>query len=201
MAVPSCLYRSVCGDAAIKNHISGRLWFRSPAYFRRIEGPASDALEGVGSHELDSVLINDISDSTPIQPVFFMSFSAVAGATRKFAEHYFVLRNPRELEQRVKAALPPDITEVAWKKIEYTKTMRVHHFLNPSEAWHRKYFCKPERFAGEEEWRLFVLFRHSLRLLNETMKLHVGDLAGLFQLMRHGPVESETINRKSTGYG
>lgn len=186
MTKPPYLYRSVRGKEAIRNHLLGELWFRSPAYFRDIEAPASDHLEGVGSYKLDGILHKDVSDSKPIQPVFLTSFSAEPEATRKFGNYYFVLRDPEELRKRVQHALPPEITEVTWQKMEYTKTMQVARDIGPSENWARKYLCKPEKFSDEQEWRLFILFRHSFRLLNRTMKICIGNLHGVLDLRKHG---------------
>ncbi len=182
---PPCLYRSIEGEEAIKNHILGRLWFRSPKYFRNEEGSAADELEGIGSYKWKGINHIDVGDENPIQSVFIMSFSDEAAATKKFGEHYFVIRDPEELKKRVQSKLPPCITEVKWKKIKYTKTTKVEKDLSPSEAWCRKYCSKPKKFSCEREWRLFILFRHSFRLLNDTMKVYVGDLTGIFSLKKH----------------
>lgn len=138
--IPPCLYRSIRGEEAINNHLEGILWLRSPAYFQDVPSVAGDSLEGIGSHETDGILHRDVGDSTPIQPAFVLSFSADVDATRKFGDFYFVLQDPAELESRIKNALPPSITEVTWRKIEYTKTMQVDHIPTPSEDWDRKYF-------------------------------------------------------------
>ena len=115
-----------------------------------------------------------------------MSFSSTAEATRKFdTAHYFTLNSPTDLLERVRQSLPPDITEVSWKQIEYTKTMRVTEDLSPGDDWNRKYYCKPEAYSDEKEWRLFIRFRHSFRILNETLKIHVGGLHGMLRLMEY----------------
>ena len=44
------LYRRVNGEQALINHLYGHLWFRSPLYFRNIEGPQNDPTEYVGSY-------------------------------------------------------------------------------------------------------------------------------------------------------
>ena len=186
MDIPKCLCRGI-GDSheVIYNHLLGRLWFRSPAYFRKVKGPASDGMEGIGSYEVDDVRNIDVADSRPIQPAFFMSFSEDADATRKFGEnHYLVLNDPVKLMEKVKLALPPKITNVTWQRIRYDKNMQLDRHPKPSVLSERKYFSKPESFSYEKEWRLFVLFRHSLRLMNETMKLDVGNLQGVFKLIR-----------------
>lgn len=186
MTEPPCLYRSVCGEEAITNHIRGRLWFRSPAYFREVEGPGADELEGIGSYDLEGIHHKDVGDDTPIQSVFVMSFSDKAEATKKYGKgSYFVVRDPEELKKRVQRKLPPCITEVRWKKIEYTKTMKIQAPIDPPETWSRKYYSKPERFSDEHEWRLFILFKHTFRLLNHTMKMDVHDLTGIFRLKKH----------------
>ena len=186
MDIPKCLYRGI-GDSheVIYNHLLGRLWFRSPAFFRMIEGPASDCKEGIGTYEVGNIRNVDVADSRPIQPAYFMSFSEDVEATRRFGgKHYLVLNDPVELMERVKAALPPKITSVTWQRIRYDKSMNLDRDPTPSESKKRKYFSKPESFSHEKEWRLFVLFRHRLRLMNETMKLDVGNLQGVFKLIR-----------------
>lgn len=182
MVMPSCLYRSVNEDEAVKNHYLGKLWFRSPAYFRTKEGPEADSLEGIGSYDVRGLRHTDLSDSIPIQAVFMMSFSAEAYATKKFGRHCLAVHDPQELLRRVKGALPPSITSVEWRKITYTKTTQVQRTLMPCEDWNRKYFQKPPHFSEEQEWRLFVLFQHSFRLLNNTMKVAVGNLQAVLRL-------------------
>ncbi len=178
---PSCLYRSVRGDEAIKNHILGRLWFRSPRYLRNIENFGADELEGIGSFNLNGTLHHDVGDSIPIQSAFLMSFSMEADATKNFGEHCFVVDDPQILKTRVIDALPPCITDVSWHQVQYTKTMSLVSEPDPSEDWYRKYFCKPQQFFDEKEWRLFISFNYSFRILNDTLKVHVNNLQGIFR--------------------
>ena len=49
-SLPDTLYRRVNGEQALINHLYGHLWFRSPLYFRNIEGPQNDPTEYVGSY-------------------------------------------------------------------------------------------------------------------------------------------------------
>ena len=46
---PPTLFRAVRDGQAAGNHFDGVLWFRGPAYFRTVEGPAADSLEGIGT--------------------------------------------------------------------------------------------------------------------------------------------------------
>ena len=94
-------------------------------------------------------------------------------------------KNSDSPQQRVRERLPLKITRVEWKKMEYTKTEEVNAPLSPGEGEHRKYCCKPEEYAEEEEWRLFFLFTETFYPLNETMKIHVGSLTHLFEYRKH----------------
>ena len=139
----------------------------------------------LAEREADGLVHTDIGDDAPIQPAFLISFSSEPVATRKFGKHYLVLNDPNELRKRVEHALPPRITKVSWRKIEYAKKFRVDRDLGASENWNRKFFSKSESFSDEKEWRLFVLFVDSFRLFNRTMKLHVGNLQGILNLEVH----------------
>lgn len=143
-------------------------------------------MEGVGTYVRRGLRHNDVDDSGQIHSTIFLSFSSTAEATRKFnTDHYFVLNSPDRLLEQVRQGLPPCITEVSWKQIEYTKTMHVTEDLSPSDDWNRKFFCKPESYSDEKEWRLFIRFRHSFRILNETLKIHVGNLQSTLRLMEY----------------
>ena len=182
---PPTLFRAVEDEPAARNHFAGVFWFRAPAYFRTIEGPAADDLEGIGSFSLPDGQVNrDITDDAPTQPAFILCFSDEKNAVKKFGGHCLEVQNPMELKKRVEAALPDGgVTSVSWRKVEYGKTLDVK--VDPGAGgWARKYWCKPEKFAGEKEWRLLVQFCHSLRILNKTLKLHAGRRTGhLFRLV------------------
>ena len=74
-SLPETLYRRVNGEQALINHLHGHLWFRSPLYFRNIEGPQHDPTEYVGSYKAKETEHIDVSDDVPIQPEFILSFS------------------------------------------------------------------------------------------------------------------------------
>lgn len=141
-------------------------------------------MEGVGSYKIDGILHRDVSDDRPIQPAFMMSFSADVEATKKFGKYYCVLQDPGEFEKRLRNALPPGITSVEWGEVEYTKTMELDSLPSPSDDLRRKYFCKPERFSDEKEWRILISFLHTFRPLNKTMKIAASGLNDLFSVPR-----------------
>ena len=185
MVEPPTLFRAVKDEPAARNHFDGVLWFRAHAYFHTIEGWAADSLEGRGTFRLPGGQVNqDITDDVPIQPAFVLCFSAEKNAAKKFGGHCLEVQNPMELKKRVEAALPDGgVTSVSWRKVEYGKTLDVK--VDPGAGgWARKYWCKPDEFAGDKEWRLLVQFCHSLRILNKTLKLHAGRPTGrLFRLV------------------
>lgn len=184
-ALPSCLYRGV-SSKAINSYARDIFWFRSPRYFHKCErDQARDNMEGIGSYETNGILHHDVGDDGRIQPAFMMSFSTDVGATRKFGEYYYMLQDPSGFAECLKRALPPGITSVEWGKVEYTKTMEIDDPLSLLDGWHRKYFCKPERFSDEKEWRLIFWFSHTFRPLNKTMKVKVSGLSNLLRLKKH----------------
>lgn len=177
---PPTLFRAVKDEPAARKHLAGVLWFRAPAYFRTIEGPAADSLEGSGTFELPDGQVNqDITDDVPIPPTFILCFSAEKNAVKKFGDSCLKVGNPVKLKERVEAALPGEgLTSVCWRKVEYRKRLDVE--TDPgADGWARKYYWKPEEYSDEKEWRLLVQFRHSFRILNKTLKLHTGYQTGL----------------------
>jgi len=183
---PPTLFRAVKDELAARNHFAGVLWFRAPAYFRTIEGPTADSLEGIGMFRLPEGPVNqDITDKVPIQPAFMLCFSAEKNAVKKFGGHCLEVQNPMAFKRRIEAVLPDGgVTSVSWRKVEYGKTLDVKVDPGAASGWARKYWCKPEKYAGEKEWRLLVQFCHSLPVLNKTLKLRTGRPTGnLFQLV------------------
>lgn len=67
----------------------------------------------------------------------------------------------------------------------YVRQMRLDYPELDSKTLAADAVLTVEKFADEQEWRVFVLFQHSFRLLNKTMKIHVGRLDGLFDLKKH----------------
>lgn len=186
------LFRTVKEDQAIDNHLLGILWFRSPRYFRDIEGRGRDQLEGVGSYKSPSgVIVNDVGDSAPIQPTFILSFSEIP--LPQYGEYVLKVQNPIELKEYVERSLPRGISEVEWRKIRYDKKMSVGSHPSPSEDWIRKHYSKPREYANEREWRLVIRLLHSFPILNKTLKLSVGDLQSLFRLQPLGDRLSESV--------
>ena len=59
---------------------------------------------------------------------------------------------------------------------------------SPTEDWNRTHYSKPKKFADDKEWRLVIFL--PMRLLNDTLKVHVGDLLDVFDLIR-SPMRSE----------
>ncbi|MCY4611531.1 MAG: hypothetical protein OXC38_07540 [Gammaproteobacteria bacterium] len=170
----------------VDSYAKGIFLFRSPRFFRKIKGEGRDDMEEIGSYETDGILHRDVGDDRPIQPAFMMSFSTDVEATRKFGEYYYVLRDLSEFEKCLREALPSCITSIEWGEVEYTKTMKIDSpLINPSDDWHRKYFCKPERFSDEKEWRLIFWFLHTFRPLNETMEMKIPALYNLLNLKKH----------------
>ena len=171
MELPSALYRSVNGYHAFRNHFEGNLWFRSHAYFRKLEG--GDELEGIGSYDIrHRGRSHDVSDDYPIQPAYFMSFSEDPNAAKEYGDHHLRLVDPDGLLEEIKAAFPScsGFVRVAWIKIDYGKTMGIEKDPGPSEGFHRQFHCKPKKFASEREWRLQIRFIHSFRVQNQTLK-------------------------------
>lgn len=173
------LYRCLKDEAAVTNHLKGYLWFRSPNYFRSIEGQGKDSLEGIGSYIFNGSVYNDIGDERPIQPAFLISFSEIV--LHDYGRYVLKLENPNELYERVKGRLPKG-SKVYWRKIKYDKTEELDSEPGPSEGWSRKHFSKPSKFESEKEWRLVMFLPMPLRLLNNTLKVSVGKLIGVLSL-------------------
>ena len=187
---PPTLFRSVPCRDAMNNHLDGILWFRSPSYFRKIEGKRQDSLEGVSSYKLsDGTHWKSISDEVPIQPAFILSFSEVP--LPKYGQYVLKVQNPLELKKRVERKLPRGISRVEWGKVRYDKQMQLEDHPDLGEDRIRQYYSKPQEFAGDREWRLVITFRHSFPILNRTLKLHFGrsSLVDIFELQ---PRNSET---------
>ena len=182
---PPTLFRAVKDQQAAYNHLDGVLWLRAHAYFRDIEGPAADPSEGIGTSKLPDGQVNhDITDDVPVYPAFMLCFSAEKSAAKKFGDSCLKVGNPIKLKKRVEAALPEGgVVSVSWRKVEYRKTLKVE--ADPgADGLARKYWWKPEKYSNEKEWRLLVEFRGNLRLLNKTLKLHIGRPSGnLFRLV------------------
>ena len=182
-SLPKTLYRRVNGGKALKNHLDGTLWFRSPRYFHQIEGPQDDPTEGVGSYNAKGVEYIDVSDNVAIQPEFLLSFSETIQATEKFRSkcepsYILELEDPVGLENFIREELIngtcPSAVIVEWRKVKYDRGEYMNRELSPSEEFTRKHFSKPEQFADEQEWRLVITFTR-LSLQNETIKLRLSN--------------------------
>lgn len=178
-APPQILYRTVNKYDAVENHLLGILWFRSLRHFRTVEGAGTDELEGIGSYIIDGRRHNDVSDERPIFPSFILSFSEQP--MPKHGEFVMKFLDPHQLLKRVMCRVPKG-TKVEWHKVTYDKTEHLEAVPNPSEDWCRKHYAKPPSFAHEMEWRLIIFLPPPLRLLNDTLKLCVGNLEGFFRL-------------------
>ena len=168
---PSPLFRSVNEKVAFDNHFEGNLWFRSHAYFRRLED--GDKLEGIGSYVIPGRhAVHNVADEYPNQPRYFMSFSEDPNAARQFGNRHLRLEDPAGLLNTIRAELPccNRFVEVAWHKIDYDKTMELERHPSAIELLRRQYYRKPEELVGEQEWRLEIKFRHSFLIQNETLK-------------------------------
>lgn len=173
------LYRCLSDETAVNNHLKGYLWFRSPKYFRSIEGRGKDSLEGIGSYIFDGSAYRDIGDERPIQPAFLISFSETM--LPDYGRHVLRLDNPNDLSEQVTDRLPKG-SKVCWRKIKYDKTIVLDSEPSPSEGWDRKYFSKPPKFESEKEWRLVMFLPMPLRLLNNTLVIGVGNLIGVLSV-------------------
>ena len=178
------LYRALKSEADVKSHLLGTLWFRSLKYFRTMEGPGQDRWEGVGSYTVRGLLHRDVSDENAIFPAFVLSFSELP--LREYGDFVLKLRRPQALRDCVLREFP-DESRVDWHRIRYGKKEVLDTVPRPSEDWKRKHYTKPARFAHEREWRLVIFLPEPLRLLNDTLKPHVGNLQGLFELMSSEP--------------
>ena len=169
----------------LNNHLLGRLWFQSLRYFRKHKGARADILEGIGSHKKPCGGISqDISDKTTINPTFILCFGEQAESLQHFGDHYLEVQDPWELKRRVEMQLP-DESRVRWMPIKYDKTWEVKDDLSPFEGWSRKYYSKPKEFADEKEWRLMIWLPPPFQLLNETLKINVRNLEGVFKYRGH----------------
>ena len=175
------LYRTLKREAAMRNHLQGILWFRSLKFFREKEGMGRDPMEGIGSYMVDGMLHRDVGDENPIFPAFILSFSE-RPLVDKFGPFVLKVMSPDELRNRIVCRFPEG-TCIDWHRVVYDKREELDSVPNPSENWNRKHSAKPARFADESEWRLVVFLPPPLRLLNDTLKAHVGNLQGVFQLM------------------
>ena len=183
---PPTLFRVVKDYPDAENHLAGKLWFRSLPSLRNIKGKGKDASEGIGSYALpDGRTCRDVNDDNPT--AFILSFGEQAESVKKFGEYCLEVRNPLELKRRVEDRLCPG-SQVEWRKIQYdkvmdkdNKVMQLETNPGPTESWDLMYYSKPEIFAQEKEWRLLIFL--PMRLLNDTLKLHVGDLPDVFRLV------------------
>lgn len=173
------LYRSLKCELAVRNHLQGILWLRSLKFFREIERPGWDPMEGIGSYTVDGLLHGDVADDKPIFPGFILSFSELRLAN--FGSFVLELRHPEELRNRIVSRFPEG-TSIEWHRVAYDKRPNLESAPPPSEDWKRKHFAKPKEFADEREWRLVVFLPPPFRLLNDTLKPHVGSLQGIFRL-------------------
>ena len=182
---PSILYRSLNCSESMLNHLEGKLWFRSLKYFHQIESIGRDEMEGVGSYTVDDLNYYDIDDRETIQSVFIMSFSEVR--LPEYGQFFLALQEPlqfkQKIEQRILDSFRPGRDRVKWRKVTYNKTRVLSHELSPVADWKRKYWEKPERFASEKEWRLLIFLPPPLRLLDNTIKPHIGSLESLFKIL------------------
>lgn len=171
---PPTLFRSLQDRDAMQNHWSGILWFRSPRYFRNIEDGRKDPLEGVSSYQLSAgTHWRSINDEIPVQPAFILSFSEIP-LPKKYGQYVLKVQNPLELKDRVERRLLQGMSRVEWGKVKYDKRMQLEDHPPLGEDRIRQFFSKPEKFTDDREWRLVITFRHSLPILNETLKLHLG---------------------------
>ena len=183
---PPTLFRFVEGNQAMDNHLAGKLWFRSPWHFRSIEGERKDVSEGIGSYALpNGKICRDVNNEAPIS--FILCFSEQAESLQKFGEYCLKVSHPLELKRRVECRLSPG-SRVEWRKIIYDKVMQLDTNPSPTEDWNRTHYSKPKKFADDKEWRLVIFL--PMRLLNDTLKVHVGDLLDVFDLIR-SPMRSE----------
>jgi len=164
----------------MRNHLQGILWFRSLKYFRSVDGPGRDLMEGVGSYVVDGMLHRDVADENFVFPPFIMSYSEVT--LPEYGKFVLKLSIPGKLCDQVRDQLPKG-SKVRWHKVRYDKTENLDTVPGPSDDWRRKHYSKPKCFAHEREWRLVIFLPPPLRLLNYTLKLHVGRLRGLLKLI------------------
>lgn len=175
------LYRALKCEAAMRNHLQGILWFRSLKYFREKEGTGRDPMEGIGSYVVDGITHQDVGDENPIFPAFILSFSE-RPLVDNFGSFVLKLTRPDELRNRIVCRFP-ERSRIEWHRVEYDKKEELESDPSPVEGWNRKHFAKPECFADEREWRLVVFLPSPLSILNDTLKVNVGNLQGVFQLM------------------
>ena len=151
-------------------------------------------LEGVGSLEvLGQVPNRNVGDEHPVQPAYFMSFSEDPEGARahgRGGHHLLELTAPDEFLLRVRDCLPPCSSNcrfltVEWIRIEYGKTWLVDEDPGPAAGLHCQYHCKPVKFEDEKEWRLQIMFLHSFRIQNDTLKFRWGNgIGGLFKIRK-----------------
>lgn len=177
---PKFLYRTVDSQKVIHNHLRGDLWFRAPSYFRRKNGLRADQLEGIGTYKSGGQTYRDVTDERPIQPTFFLSTSEIP--MEKFGRYIFKIHTQKLKEQVKERFVVPEST-IRWKRIEYGKSVECDTPLGVGEDWNRKHYSKPLEFADEKEWRLVIRLPTTLRILNHTLKLNVGDLHGCLDLL------------------
>lgn len=191
--LPPVLFRTIC-KKDLCNHLEGRLWFHSPAYYRTIENPRrQDGLEGVGSWREGGMMYNDISDpkrGRHLNPAYILCFSEARAAPRmrsaqpRSDTQVVQLTNPEELRKRIQQRVLSDccVIDVEWHKVLYDKTMDVSDTPEPQENRGRKYWHKPKEFAEEKEWRLIIFFqRNSMPIANDRLELHLGPCRDLFR--------------------
>ena len=179
------LYRGLDSETAMRNHLQGMLWFRSLKHFRGIDRPGRDPTEGVGSYTVDGMLHRDVADEHPIFPAFIMSYSEVA--LPEYGKFILRLSNPPGLCGGIRDRVP-ERSRVRWHRVIYDKTEDLDTVPGPSDDWARKHYSKPACFAHEREWRLAIFLPPPLRLLNDTLKLHVGNLHGFLDVMPVKPM-------------
>lgn len=174
------LYRAVRREEDARNHLCGMLWLRSLKYFRGIDEPGRDSLEGVGTYTVQGILHRDVSDEHPVFPPFVLCFSEIP--LERYGDFVLALRRPDALRDRVLSTFASG-TRVEWHQVAYHKREHLDAVPGPTEHWNRKHYAKPASFADEREWRLVVFLPEPFRLLNDTLKPHVGNLQGLLRIM------------------
>ena len=172
------LYRAADGERAMREHLLGHLWFRSLEYFRKVEGASRDELEGFVARTLGPQGGQEEYPDLITFPAFIMCFSKQP--LPKYGNFGLKLESPHDLAEQVRRRCP-ERTEVEWCKVIYDKTEHLGAIPNPGEEWRRKHYSKPPHFADEKEWRLIIFLPPPLWLLNDTLKLNVGNLQGLFR--------------------
>ncbi|MBT3767216.1 MAG: hypothetical protein HOH80_15270 [Rhodospirillaceae bacterium] len=182
-------YRHLNNWNATVAHLEGKLWLHSFQHFQNIEDEGRrDVQEGRASGAIrEGMNVVVANDEFPTQAVYILCFSERENIPH-FGEYVIALKDKDALLGKIKDALPAH-TGLIWQKVRYTNQMGYDREPGAREIMERAGWTKAIRFCVENEWRLIVYLPAGIKITNERLELDVGDLEGIFDIVRRGKDE------------